>query len=366
VGHSSKAARLSIALALVYVAGCASNSNSSTVSSPSPAAVAAGPAAADNRPIAPASGSDDRSITPPAAAEDRRVAPPVATDEHSATPPAATDTNVMMQFGMNRQGGVRAHARTVDASLISIHVSTSPAADPGTPASLPTSSGAVDATLTNSKGQHAGTLVENEPRELTIPHSGVIVEELTDEDPNDASLPDLSPTVHEIEVLLPAADTYTLRVKGFERGTYDIESFGAGPNSEAAGGLLLRTVPAHEGSLLELHFVCQREPSFEFDVESGGLQPPNGAFSFGQPLSSEVQMAPEDQGLSVVIFYDPVMVASTFRAFVDGGDKSSLFHVKLGEVELVTVPLSAGDHHVTIRAQNKSGLTTEQDFHVRH
>lgn len=277
---------------------------------------------------------------------------------------APTGTPVVTQFAANLPANHAPSGNAPDASAISIHISTSPGADPANPYDLPTSSGAVDGSLTNSKGQHAA-VDANEPSNMTIPNSSVIVEELTDEDPDDADQPDLSPTEREIEVLRPEADEYTLRVKGFERGVYSLEIYATAPDSNTSTAFL-QTVPAYQGSLFELHMVCRRTPSFEFDMDRGGLQPPHGALSFAQPLTSEVRLPSEEKTLGVVIYYDPVMVPSSFRAFLDGKDQSSLFHVKTGELELVRVPLSPGDHRLVIQANNQSGQTTEQDFHVQH
>ncbi len=277
---------------------------------------------------------------------------------------APTQAPVMTQFAANGPANQAPSRNAPDASAISIHISTSPGVDPSNPNDLPTSSGAVDGSLTNSKGQHAAADA-NEPRNMTIPNSSIIVEELTDDDPDDAGQPDLSPTEEEIEVLRPEADEYTLKVNGFERGVYSLEIYATGPDSNTST-VFLQIVPAYPGSLFELHMVCRRTPSFEFDLDRGGLQPPHGAFSFAQPLASEVRLPAEDKALAVVIYYDPVMVPSSFRALLDGKDQSSLFHVKTGELELVRVPLSPGDHRLVVHANNQSGQTTEQDFHVQH
>jgi hypothetical protein len=65
----------------------------------------------------------------------------------------------------------------------------------------------------------------------------------------------------------------------------------------------------------------------------------------------------------VVIYYDPVMEASSFRATLDGNGVSSLFHARAGGLELVPVPLRPGCHDLTIRATNKAVLPIEQQFH---
>ena len=97
-----------------------------------------------------------------------------------------------------------------------------------------------------------------------------------------------------------------------------------------------------------------------------GLQPPHGAFSFAQPLNSQVHLPSAEKALGIVIYYDPVMEPSSFRASFDGGEVTSLFHVRSGELELVTVPLRPGQHELSIRANNKAGLSTEQQFHIQH
>jgi hypothetical protein len=96
------------------------------------------------------------------------------------------------------------------------------------------------------------------------------------------------------------------------------------------------------------------------------LQPTNGAFSFAQPLTSNVQLPIEAKALTVVIYCDPVMEVSSFRALLDGSDRTSLFHVRPGELQLVAIPVEPGQHTLTIRANNKHGLSTEQEFHIQH
>ncbi len=111
---------------------------------------------------------------------------------------------------------------------------------------------------------------------------------------------------------------------------------------------------------------CQRAPAFRFDVDPGGFEPPHGAISFAQPVTPEVLLAPAEKSLGIVIYYDPVMVPSSFRASLDGEDQTGLFPVHAGELELVRVPMTPGDHHLIIQASNKSGQTSQQDFHIQH
>jgi hypothetical protein len=304
------------------------------------------------------SGSSKPSTPPPA----RPVAaqlPPVTVVRNTPTGPP-----VMMQFAPRRPANRALNVNTADGSAISIHISTSPGADPTNPYDSPTQPEAVNGSLTNSEGQHAAVDATESPA-VTIPNSSLIEEVLTDDDPDDQNLPDLSPTEQEIEVLRPEADQYTLQVKGFEHGVYSLEIYATGPDSNTSH-FYLQTVPAHPGSLFELHMVCRRMPSFEFELTRGGLQPPHGAFSFAQPLASEVRLSAEDKALAVVILYDPGMDPTSFRASLDGSDRTSLFHVRPGEIELVFVPLDSGQHDLTIRANDKAGLSTEQEFHIQH
>lgn len=66
-----------------------------------------------------------------------------------------------------------------------------------------------------------------------------------------------------------------------------------------------------------------------------------------------------------MIYYDPVMEPSSFRALLDGSEVTNLFHVRSGELELVSVPLGPGQHHLTIWTNNKAGLSTEQQFYIQ-
>jgi hypothetical protein len=87
---------------------------------------------------------------------------------------------------------------------------------------------------------------------------------------------------------------------------------------------------------------------------------------FAQPLTSEVRLPAEEKALGVVIYYDLVMEPSSIRALLDGSEVTNLFHVRTGELELVSVPLGSGQHDLTIRANTKAGLSTEQKFHIQH
>jgi hypothetical protein len=166
----------------------------------------------------------------------------------------------------------------------------------------------------------------------------------------------------------PDAGKYVLYIKSSRSGSFDLEvdTTTSTAGDESQNGLAeLDNVPTYRGKSFELKFVCRRDP-FTVDLDSGGLQPPNGAFSFLQPLTSEVRLPGEENALAVVIYYDPVMEASSFSAMLDGSDLSSLFHVRGGELELVPVPLGLGRHDLRIRANNKTGLSSEQEFHIQH
>jgi hypothetical protein len=67
-----------------------------------------------------------------------------------------------------------------------------------------------------------------------------------------------------------------------------------------------------------------------------------------------------------VIYYDPVMDPSSIRVLLNENDRTSLFHVRPGELELVSIPLDLGQHALTIRATNKDGESSVQEFHIQH
>jgi hypothetical protein len=180
--------------------------------------------------------------------------------------------------------------------------------------------------------------------------------------------PGLNVTPYSFGLQRPAAGKYVLHIKSSRSGSFDLEidTTDSSSTSSAQEGLAgLDNIPTYAGSLFELNFVCRREP-FSIDLNSGGLQPLNGAFSFAQPLISAVRLPAEEKTLGVVIYYDPVMVAASFSAMLDGSDRTSLFHVRTGELELVSVALGPGRHDLTIRAKNKTGLSSEQQFHIQH
>lgn len=208
----------------------------------------------------------------------------------------------------------------------------------------------LDVSFTDSKGQ---------------PGPGAIFsdEQLTDDDPDDSGQPGLSPNTREVEVNQPNSGEYILRVEGSKSGSFDLKVSANHPASSE--GVVSLEVPTCPGSVFELRLLCQRAP-FTVDVDSGGLEPPHGAFSFAQPLTSEVRLPSEEKPLAVGIYYDPAMDPSSFRALLDGADQTKLFHVRLGELDLVSLPMAPGQHHLNIQANNEAGLLTEQEFHVLH
>jgi hypothetical protein len=135
--------------------------------------------------------------------------------------------------------------------------------------------------------------------------------------------PGPSVTPYSFGLQRPDAGKYVLDIKGSRSGSFRLEidtSTSSTQNSLA----VLENVPTFPGSSFELKFVCRREP-FSVDLDSGGLQPPHGAFSFAQPLTSDVHLPAEEKALGVVIYYEPVMEASSFSATLDGSDVTNLF-----------------------------------------
>jgi len=167
----------------------------------------------------------------------------------------------------------------------------------------------------------------------------------------------------------PVAGEYVLGIKGSRKGSFVLEisdeTFSEKDGVLQNGLSELANVPTFPGSSFELRFVCRQDP-YGMDIDAGGLQPVHGAFSFAQPLTPNVQLPAGEKALAVVIYYDPVMEASSFRALLDGDDRTGMFRVRLGELQLVSIPLEAGQHTLTIRANNKSGESTEQEFRIQH
>jgi hypothetical protein len=166
----------------------------------------------------------------------------------------------------------------------------------------------------------------------------------------------------------PVPGNYVLHIKSSRSGSFDLEMDTTDTSSTASAHEVLGAlgnIPTYPGSDFELKFVCRDNP-FSVDLDSGGLQPPHGAFSFAQPLTSEVRLPAEEKALGVVIYYDPAMEPSSFRALLDGSDVTNLFHIRSGELQLVSVPFGPGQHLLTIRANNKAGQSTEQQFHIQH
>ncbi len=186
------------------------------------------------------------------------------------------------------------------------------------------------------------------------------------DDDDDEPGPGVTP--YSFAVQSPEAGRYVLHIKSSRSGSFELEIDTTTSSLTTSGHeslALLSDIPSYPGNLFELHFVCHRDP-FRMDIDSGGLQPPNGAFSFAQPLTSEVRLPAEVKALGVVIYYDPLMEPSSLRAVLDGNELTNRFHVRPGELELVSIELGSGQHTLIIRANNKSGLSTEQQFHIQH
>ena len=200
-------------------------------------------------------------------------------------------------------------------------------------------------------------------------HSGI--DNVDNPDAEDGSADSGKPpdvTSYSFALQPPVPGNYILHVKSSRSGSFDLEMDTTDTSStasaqEALGAL--NNVPTYPGSDFELKFVCRDNP-FRVDVDSGGLRPPHGAFSFAQPLASEVRLPEGEKALGVVIYYDPVMEPSSFRALLDGSDVSNVFHLRPGELELVSIALKPGRHGLTIRASNKTGVSSEQQFHIQH
>jgi hypothetical protein len=184
------------------------------------------------------------------------------------------------------------------------------------------------------------------------------------DNPDDASEEPPNVTSYSFGLQRPEAGNYVLHIKSSKSGSFVLE-IDTSTSSSHEGLAELDSVPTYPGSSFELNFVCHRDP-FSVDIDSGGLQPPHGAFSFAQPLTSDVLLPAEEKTLGVVIYYDPVMDQSSFRALLDGDDRTSLFHVRSGELELVSIPLVPGQHVLTIQANNKNGVSSVQEFHIQH
>lgn len=190
-----------------------------------------------------------------------------------------------------------------------------------------------------------------------------------DDDTDESGARHVDVTSYSFAVEKPDPGEYILQIKSSRKGSFVLELAAETPSSQ--GGLTynpfaeLQNVPALPGITFALRFVCHGDPR-NMDIASGGLRPPNGAFSFAQPTTAHVQLPPGEKTLPVVLYYDPAVEVSSFRALLDGNDLSRMFHVRSGELELVAVPLEPGQRTLTIRASNKRGQVTEQEFHIQH
>ena len=190
-----------------------------------------------------------------------------------------------------------------------------------------------------------------------------------DDDTDESGAPQVHVTSYSFAVEKPAAGEYVLRIKSSRKGSFVLE-MAKEMRSPQQDGLTynpfveLQNVPTLPGSTFELRFVCHGDPC-NMDIGSGGLRPAHGAFSFAQPLTANVQLPTGETALALVIHYDPVMEASSFRAMLDGSDRTEMFHVQGGELELVNIPVEPGQHLLTMRMNNKSGQLTEQEFHIQ-
>jgi len=190
-----------------------------------------------------------------------------------------------------------------------------------------------------------------------------------DDDADESRGPQVHVTSYSFAVEKPAAGEYVLKIKGSRKGSFVLE-MAKEMRSPQQDGLtynsfaVLQNVPTLPGTAFELRFVCHGDPC-DMDIGSGGLRPIHGAFSFAQPLTSNVRLPVGEKTLAIVIYYDPAMDTSSFRALLDGNDRTEMFHARAGELEMVCVPVRPGSHTLAIRAKNKAGQLTEQDFRIQ-
>jgi hypothetical protein len=193
--------------------------------------------------------------------------------------------------------------------------------------------------------------------------------DVPDDDTDETAVAHTVVTPYSFGVERPTAGKYVLQIKGARNGSFTLEisneTSSQQQGSEQHGLAVLQNVPIFPGSPFALRFVCRNDPC-DMVIDSGGLQPANGAFSFAQPLASNVPLPTEVQALPVVIYYDPAMDPASFRALLDGTDRTSLFQVRPGELQLVALPVEPGQHTLAIQAKNKRNLITEQAFHIQH
>jgi hypothetical protein len=187
--------------------------------------------------------------------------------------------------------------------------------------------------------------------------------DVPDDDTDESGVTHPDVTTYSFSLQFPAEGKYVMLIKGSRSGSFNLEMDAQSASPQGSLGAL-QNVPTYPGSSFELNFICRRAP-FAVDLDSGGLQPAHGAFSFAQPLTPDVHLPADQKALGVVIYYDPLMETSSFQATLDDADRTGLFHVRSGELELVSVPLDPGRHTLLIRANNKKGLSTEQQFHIQ-
>jgi hypothetical protein len=276
----------------------------------------------------------------------------VTTPGGTSDPAILTIVPLAYQFGAAppRQAGADGSAPAFEAFEVGLHAA--PIANPNgseTDAYL-------DVSITDDKGHPVTTGPSW--------HGDMDNVDVPDDDTDEPGVTHSEVTTYSFALQFPAEGKYVLRINGSRSGSFTLEMDAeSGSEQESLG--VLENVPTYPGSSLQLNFVCRKHP-FEADVDSGGLQLPNGAFSFAQPLTPEVHLPADEKALGVVIYYDPVMDPSSFRATLDGADRTGLFHVRSGELELVSISLDAGRHTLLIRANNKKGLSSEQKFLIQH
>lgn len=280
----------------------------------------------------------------------------VTTPGGTSDPVTFTIIPLAYQFGFPARPEAPTGPPVFESLQVGIHAAQIPNPDGSS------TDGYLDVAFTDDKG-HKVTVGDSW-------HSDMDNVDNPDDDTDESDVAHTVVTSYSFSVEKPAPGRYVLHIKGAKSGSFTLEmnADSSSPDNGSSDSSLaaLEKIPTYPGSSFALKFICQRDP-YGLDIDSGGLQPAHGAFSFAQPLSSEVRLPAEEKELGVVIYYDPVMEASSFRALLDGSERTSLFHVRLGELEMVTVPLEAGRHVLKITANNKkTGLLTEQEFHIQH
>jgi hypothetical protein len=161
-------------------------------------------------------------------------------------------------------------------------------------------------------------------------------------------IPDPDP-VKLIDLLGAVQGDYTLQLTGTGTGTYnlDIRAYDQNDNPSPASFL---NMPVQMGQVITYTIPFDPTGTTPLVVrggfDGGGQRPKdvNKFLTYATPTSAKTVLTGGITSYSVVIFYAPTVISSSFTATLNGTDVSALFHPQPGTHEVVNLSLDPGSN----------------------